>query len=158
MLIRSLIMAERRLRQSTIPFVNVSSASRRSSSTPPEDSTSVSTAMVLGHCEDRSAAMDPGCCEDREEPTSLLGIAIGRTRILTDEEKYELLTTLQESRINDDDFDVQLYKIDGGRKTKRTKFQRSWLRRYNWLRHGLDSPQRGGWCLVCILPISSCVH
>ena len=26
--------------------------------------------------------------------------------------KYELLTTSQESRLSDDDFDVQLYKID----------------------------------------------
>ena len=47
---------------------------------------------------------------------------------MTEGEKYELLTTSQESRLSDDDFDVQLYKIDSGKETKRIKFQRSWLR------------------------------
>ena len=81
--------AEKRLEQSTLSFV-VNSASTSSSSRPPEDN---SVSMVLGRHEDRPTNMDQEAAH--EEPTSLLEVAIGRTRVLTEGEKYELLTTSQ---------------------------------------------------------------
>ena len=50
---------------------------------------------------------------------TLLGTAIGRTRVLTDSEKFELLTTsqLQDNSIDDDDLDVQLKEEEKQRKS-----------------------------------------
>ena len=112
----TVMAAEKRLKQSTLSFV-VNSASRSSSSRPPEDN---SVSMVLGRHEDRPTNMDQEAAH--EEPTSLLEVAIGWTRVLTEGEKYELLTTSQESRLSDDHFDVQLYKIDGGKKQNGRSF------------------------------------
>ena len=73
--------------------------------------------------------------------------------MLTDIEKYQLLTTVQES-VADDDLDTRSFTVGGGKKRKRITFQKRWIQEHNWLRYGTKEGYRGGWCLPCILFLS----
>lgn len=59
---------------------------------------------------------------------SSLQIAIRHTRELTDDEKYRLLTTVQDD-IRDDELDTRSFPAGKGekRKVKQITFQRRWL-------------------------------
>ena len=83
------------------------------------------------------------------ESSDILQVAISRSRIIKDHEKYELITSSQ-SNLRSTDFDTVYFTVSGGRKRKQITFQSRWLQDYKWLRYGLENSQ-GGWCLPCIL-------
>ena len=86
--------------------------------------------------------------------SSLLQIAIRHTRELTADDKYRLLTTVQDD-IRDDELDTRSFPAGDPegkkRKVKQITFQRRWLREDNWLRYGKSRDDKGGWCLPRIL-------
>ncbi|XP_062519282.1 uncharacterized protein LOC134194370 [Corticium candelabrum] len=86
--------------------------------------------------------------------SSLLQIAIRHTRELTADDKYRLLTTVQDD-IRDDELDTRSFPAGDSegkkRKVKQITFQRRWLREDNWLRYGKSRDDKGGWCLLFIL-------
>ena len=86
--------------------------------------------------------------------SSLLQIAMRHTRELTADDKYRLLTTVQDD-IRNDELDTRSFPAGDPkgkkRKVKQITFQRSWLREDNWLRYGKSRNDKGGYCLPCIL-------
>ena len=86
--------------------------------------------------------------------SSLLQIAIRHTRELTADDKYRLLTTVQDD-IRDDELDARSFPAEDPegkkRNVKQITFQRRWLREDTWLRYGKSRDDKGGWCLLFIL-------
>ena len=93
-------------------------------------------------------------CSESEslgQQVDLLQEALRHSRVLTDSEKYYILTTAQD-RIADEDLDTRYFGVTGGgRKRKQITFQRRWLQDYSWLRYGHDKDHQEGWCLPCVL-------
>ena len=73
------------------------------------------------------------------------------SRPLTDSEKYQLLTTAQETTLLEKELDMQTFRVSGEAKVKRISFQTNWLHDHTWLHYGKARDDQGGWCLPCIL-------
>ena len=86
---------------------------------------------------------------DDQRKQGLLEIAIVQSRVLTDAEKNQLITSTQ-ANIAEGDLDRRYFTIEGARKRKQISFQQRWLQEYTWLRYESRESHRGGWCLPCI--------
>ena len=60
---------------------------------------------------------------------TLLEVALCKSRILNNDEKYMLITNAEFDNL-DDNFDRRFFIIEGGRKTKLIQFQKRWLKEY----------------------------
>ena len=60
---------------------------------------------------------------------TLLDIVLCKSRALSNDEKYLLLTTNQVDQLGSS-LDVHFFSIDGGRKRKQVMFQKMWLQEY----------------------------
>ena len=78
---------------------------------------------------------------------TLLEVALCKSRILNNDEKYMLITTAQFDDL-DGDFDRRFFIIECGMKTKRIQFQKRWLKEYDWLRYGNSDGNKGGWSML----------
>ena len=92
---------------------------------------------------------------DTNQPASvdqgtLLDVLLCKSRALSNDEKYLLLTTNQVDHLGSS-LDVRYFSIDGGRKRKQVMFQKRWLQEYPWLHYGLSEVHKGGWCIPCVL-------
>ena len=90
---------------------------------------------------------------ERSVSESLLDLdtQISHSRVLTDTERYELLTTPQIS-FSDTELDTRYFEIKGSRKRKQITFQNKWLKDYTWLHYYPREINKEGWCLPCCLP------
>ena len=86
-------------------------------------------------------------CPVSESPFDAL---ISHSRVLSNSEKYQLVTT-QQSKFSDGALDTRFFKIKGSNKRKQITFQMKWLQEYSWLRYCNSEDNKGGWCLPCIL-------
>ena len=81
---------------------------------------------------------------------SLLEVAVYKSRTLTSEEIFSLLTTKSY-----DSGDMSLcYSDSDTTKRRKLSFQNKWLDRHTWLHYGSCRGNRGGWCIPCILFVS----
>ena len=71
---------------------------------------------------------------DDQRKQGLLEIAIVQSRVLTDAEKNQLITSTQ-GNIAEGDLDRRYFTIEGARKRKQISFQQRWLQEYTWLRY-----------------------
>ena len=90
---------------------------------------------------------------ETSQPFNLFEVAIQKIRVLTDTEKYELLTTSPEDKVPDEgsNLDVRYFPYKKGTQHRKVSFQRRWLREHNWLCYGAGGAYKGSWCLPSML-------
>ena len=79
--------------------------------------------------------------------------AIQNVKVLTDSEKYLILTMLHHEKIpldQESSLDIRYFPYKKRGQQRKISFQKRWLKQHTWLFYGGTEGNKGGWCLPCI--------